>query len=113
MSEYTAYLRGINFRPEEARRIAKTLVEDQILTLMREPGNPHDENAIQVIEPNTQMFIGYVAKEVAADLAPELDEGKDYTCFVEANMAGSILLNIVTNPGQTLQSDDLTEEEPL
>jgi HIRAN domain len=47
--------------------------------LVREPENPHDENAIAVtIAAGTfinGMKIGYLRREVAAVLAPALDEG--------------------------------------
>lgn len=107
MTEFTAMLRGVNFRPEEVRRIAKTLVEQQPLTLLREPGNPHDANAIQVIEPDSQMFIGYVAKEIAVELAPVLDSDVEYTCVCEANMAGSILLMINTTDADAEETESL------
>lgn len=42
--------------------------ENHPVLLMREPGNPHDPNAIMVL-----LHVGYVAKEHAAQITPYLD----------------------------------------
>lgn len=94
MSNYTAYLRGTSFRGIEAQAIAQNLVEGQELVLQREPSNAFDENAIAVLDPETQVHLGYVAKEVAVDLAPEMDTGTEFTCRVDANMMKSVILDI-------------------
>lgn len=94
MSDYTAYLRGTSFRGIEAQAIAKSLAEGTVLVLQREPSNQYDANAIAVIEPESQIHIGYVAKEVAVELAPEMDDGAAFTCKVETNMMKSIILDI-------------------
>lgn len=84
--QYEALLRGVNFRPIEAKVKVNELVEGQALLLEREPYNEFDSNAIKVIEPDSQIFLGYVAKEVAADLAPEMDSGKAFTCKTQMKM---------------------------
>ena len=94
MSHYTAYLRGMNFRPESARLVAKQLVGGETLSLQREPSNIFDINAVQVIDPVSGEFIGYVATEIAADLAAEMDAGVQFTCIVDFAMNGSIILAI-------------------
>ena len=43
------------------------------LTLRRDPANEHDPNAIQVLASGEQ--IGWVPREIAAELAPEIDAG--------------------------------------
>lgn len=44
------------------------------LTLVREPGNPHDRNAIKILAHTTTRFmLGYVPRAVAAELAPIMD----------------------------------------
>jgi hypothetical protein len=50
------------------------------LDLRRDPGNPHDPNAIAVLAGGAQ--VGWVPREVAADLAPELDAGKPWSAVV-------------------------------
>jgi hypothetical protein len=106
MTEFTAYLRGNNFRPIEAKVIANNLEEGNVLILMREPGNQYDPNAIQVLDPNTEVHLGYVAKEVAVELAPLMDEGRAFACVVESNMMRSIVLSISDEP-----TDQVTPEE--
>lgn len=94
MTEFTAYLRGNNFRPIEAKSIFAGLIEGDSLMLQREPGNQYDPNAIMVIHPPTEIHLGYVAKEVATELAPMMDEDRQFRCTVEANMMKSVILRI-------------------
>lgn len=97
MTQYTAYLRGNNFRPAEAKALFANLAEGQTLTLMRESANQYDPNAIMVLDPDTEIHIGYVAKEIAADgLADELDSGKEYRCVIETVMHPAVILAIET-----------------
>lgn len=51
------------------------------LVLVREPSNPHDENAIAVLTQHGAQ-IGYVPRGRAEDLAVELDGGELYYAFV-------------------------------
>lgn len=94
MTEFTAYLRGNNFRPIEAQAAFAGLIEGDSLILRREPGNQYDFNAIMVLQPESEIHLGYVAKEVAAELAPMMDEGREFRCTVEANMMKSVILKI-------------------
>jgi hypothetical protein len=50
------------------------------LTLRRDPGNEHDANAIQVVFDSEQ--IGWVPRELAEELAPELDAGRAWSAAV-------------------------------
>jgi hypothetical protein len=50
------------------------------LTLRRDAGNPHDANAIAVHAGREQ--VGWVPREVAAELAPELDAGRPCSAVV-------------------------------
>ena len=95
--QFEAILRGVNFRPASAKEVVTNLEEGAKLTLERAAGNPHDENAIKVIEPESGEFIGYVAKEIAADLAPLLDDGVSFSCAVQGFMrVGMPILEIVS-----------------
>jgi hypothetical protein len=49
------------------------------LTLRRDPGNAHDPNAIAVHAAGGGAQLGWVPREVAADLAAELDAGRPWT----------------------------------
>jgi HIRAN domain len=50
------------------------------LSLRRDPDNPHDANAIAVDAGEEQ--VGWVPRELAAELAPELDGGKAWSAVV-------------------------------
>jgi hypothetical protein len=50
------------------------------LRLRRDPANEHDANAIGV-ELETREQIGYVPRDVAAELAPELDAGTTWSAL--------------------------------
>ena len=62
------------------------------LALRRDPGNPHDPNAIAVhavsggasqpVETADGEQVGWVPREVAAELAPELDAGRALSAVV-------------------------------
>lgn len=48
--------------------------------LVREPDNPHDPNAIKVTTAGV-IFLGYLAREIASELAPLMDEGTQFDAF--------------------------------
>lgn len=50
------------------------------LELRRDPDNEHDPNAIAVLAGGEQ--VGWVPREVAAELAPELDAGRPWAAAV-------------------------------
>jgi hypothetical protein len=82
MPNFEAMLRGVSFRPIEAKAIVVKLQENDELTLEREPENEFDTNAIRVLHPPSGEFLGFVAKEIAADIAPLMDRGTQFTCKV-------------------------------
>jgi len=49
--------------------------------LVREPNNPHDPNAIAV--KLGKLHLGYVPREIAKDLAPQMDLGIRFIAFFE------------------------------
>jgi hypothetical protein len=51
------------------------------LELRRDPANPHDENAISVHTANGAQ-VGWVPREAAAELAPEIDSGRAHSAIV-------------------------------
>jgi len=84
--QFETILRGVHFRPLSAKEVVNHLQAGTRLTLEREPGNPHDENAIRVVEPESGEFIGYVAKENAAEIAPLMDSGTAFEATVDSFM---------------------------
>ena len=103
--QYEALLRGVNFRPIEAKVRVQELTEGHALTLEREPYNEHDSNAIKVIDPESEIFLGYVAKEVACELAPEMDAGMFVSCKTGMKMPQK------TGFGWTLDIETRSNEE--
>jgi hypothetical protein len=94
MTEFTAYLRGTSFRPITAKTIVAGFQGGEALLIEREPHNQFDPNAIMVLDPETREHLGYVAKEVAVELAPMMDEGRFFSCRVESAMMKSVVLEI-------------------
>jgi hypothetical protein len=52
------------------------------LELRRDPDNPHDPNAIAVHEVLGGEQVGWVPRELAAELAPEMDAGRAWSAVV-------------------------------
>lgn len=75
-----AALNGANFRPAGAKEIIKSLpIGYDELSLEREPDNQYDSNAIKVIHHDpldgSETHLGYVEKDIAAEIASQLDAG--------------------------------------
>ena len=51
------------------------------LTLRRDPANPHDPNAVAVLAPDGRQ-LGWVPRELAADVARGLDAGRPWSALV-------------------------------
>ena len=70
-----------------ARHHAGALVSDGAapgspLRLRRDPSNPHDANAIAVETDEAAEQLGWVPREVAGELAPEIDAGRPWSAVV-------------------------------
>jgi hypothetical protein len=52
------------------------------LHLRRDPANPHDANAIAVLAGPDGPQVGWVPREVAAELARDLDAGRPWSAVV-------------------------------
>jgi SWI/SNF-related matrix-associated actin-dependent regulator of chromatin subfamily A3 len=73
--EVTAELRGAGLFGLEALKRSVSLSANQPLLLVREPRNRYDTNAIRVHDI-LYAPVGYVAREVAAKVAPLMDAGE-------------------------------------
>ena len=69
---------GVSFVPGYPNNILALLDINKgvPIELVRNPENPYDKNAIEV--RLNGVMLGHLAKEVAARLAPELDNGAEY-----------------------------------
>ncbi|AMQ19633.1 HIRAN domain-containing protein [Geobacillus sp. JS12] len=61
--------------------------EGEELFLEREPDNEHDPNAISVWNEYGEQ-LGYINKDLASRLAPQMDKGMRVSCFVTAVTGG-------------------------
>lgn len=92
--EFTAILRGLSFRGIDDKAFFQTLAEGDVLLLEREPSNPYDPNAIKVTSQDNTYHVGYVAKEVAVEIAPLMDEGRNFSCTIDSLMMKQCILSI-------------------
>jgi HIRAN domain len=58
------------------------LAPGSVLELRRDPGNEHDPNAIAVRAPGDGGQVGWVPRELAEEIAPELDSGRPWSAVV-------------------------------
>ena len=80
----------------------KKIVPGSKLWLLREPENPKDNNAISVHMLEVIGKIGYISKLQARKLAPILDRGSQYECFINKKHGNAkspqITINLTTYP---------------
>lgn len=107
-------LMGVNFRGEEIRELVKALPIGTTFSLERDPNNEYDANAIQVIysHEDQDVFVGFVAKEVAEELASLLDGGYTATATI-IDFLGPIKphLEIEATLADELEDEDAEDEE--
>lgn len=76
---YSSALMGNHFRDAFAKESCTRVQIGDKMTLHREPTNPYDANAIQVHfhDPvfDDLMFLGYVERGLAEEIAPLIDNG--------------------------------------
>lgn len=106
--QFLPQLVGNSFTATEGKAAFGLLANGDTLVLQRNPDNPYDANAIEVHTPSGIM-LGHVNKEIAADLAPIMDnedgavaEGHEstytciaYDCFTNAKRP-TLLVEITT-----------------
>lgn len=105
--EFHTKLAGVTYRnPDGTNR--QDLIEELedafadsgevCLDLKREPDNQYDSNAIAVLDPFGRQ-LGYLSREVAAQLAPDLDGGVRFDVVVAAITGGGLTQNYGVNVG--------------
>ena len=82
--KFQCALMGANFRSGETREPLKSLAaeEDVVLELVRDKDNKYDANAITLHHGGYDL--GFVAKETAAELAPLMDDGVEFTATIHS-----------------------------
>ena len=84
-----ALVKGAFYRSPEIRQYVEMLDAGSPLALVREPENPYDANAIKVQDPDSELHLGYINKEMAELLAPDMDDGWAFTCTVVELVEGN------------------------
>lgn len=72
-------LAGAKFRGVAVQAEVLALTPESKLSVEREPSNVYDSNAIKVLAEG--VFLGYVPKNIAAEVAPMLDAGEQCDCL--------------------------------
>jgi hypothetical protein len=78
------FIAGVQFRPQtEIRATASVLKAGHVLLLEPEPTNRFDPNAVKIIYPEEQIFLGYVPKKFSSEVSGLLEGGIDLECIVK------------------------------
>lgn len=99
MLEFYTKVVGVTFEGRQ-RNIRYTSVGDR-LTLARDKNNPFDCNAIKVFN-SAGADLGFISKELAEKMAPQMDMGVIYTATV-TSITG-------TNPGENMGVNILVKQ---
>jgi hypothetical protein len=62
--------------------LSEAVAPGRRLELRRDPDNEHDPNAIQIHPSDGGAQVGWVPRELAAELAPALDAGRAWSAIV-------------------------------
>ena len=73
-------VKGVTFRDAQRNIMTFGCKDIGSYALVREPDNPYDPNAIRVALAGI-LFMGYVPKDVARELAPLMDDGREFIAF--------------------------------
>lgn len=96
-------LAGVSFndRQENIKTFGRSDIKGY--RLQREPGNIHDPNAVAVLMGS--LSLGYLPKPVAALIAPQMDQGKQfYAEFVSLNCCSfNDMLGLTVNVKEVIE----------
>ena len=94
---------GVTF--EGRQRFVVRLRRGEQLKLVRQPNNPYDPNAIAVFDSQGNQ-LGYIRRELAAEMAYKMDRGIQYTAEVTEVTGGDPGMSFGANILITRHSDD-------
>lgn len=89
--EFYVKVAGVTF--DNRQRLIRRMFVGERVSLVRDPYNPHDRNAIKVINSNGD-HIGFIPKEIAVTMAGNMDSGTTFSAMV-SNITGM-------NPGENM-----------
>ena len=98
---------GITFEGRQA--VAEGICEGDELLLERQPDNAFDPNAIALIAPDGSQ-VGFLRRQIAAALAPRIDDGVEYEACVLQVTGGEDGRSLGINVQVTRIEDDEAEE---
>ena len=89
--EFYTKVAGVTF--DNRQRLIRRMSVGERVSLVRDPANPYDKNAIMVINSNGEQ-IGFISKELASTMAINMDSGVNFVATV-SNITGM-------NPGENI-----------
>lgn len=87
--KYRCNIVGWNHHPG-ARDRMRSMKENDLLRIRRDPTNPHDRNAIRVETVDDKMMLGFIPAVQAREIAPRLDKRKIDHCLVTFHAGSSV-----------------------
>ena len=86
------FIAGVQFRPKaEISKALKVMKVGDKLTLVPEPSNKFDPNAVQLVyesfvdeDTEINVFLGYVPKKFSAEISAMLEVGIDLECVIDS-----------------------------
>jgi hypothetical protein len=109
---------GVTFTPDYPHNLLllRDLDEERAgdeplpVVLIRNPANEHDPNAVEVHVPalGVQGMIGHLSRENAAKIAPLLDEGALFSCYLNWVR---VAVDHVERPGVDISIQRVKKEE--
>jgi len=92
-------VRGMFFRGAAIVALAKLMQPGEWIILQRQPDNPYDRNAIQVLASldcdGEFVRIGFIGREYAAEIAPWMDAGWFFETSIQRVMNGYPIVKLV------------------
>lgn len=89
--EFYTKVAGVTF--DNRQRLIRRMSVGEQVSLVRDPTNPYDKNAIMVINSNGDQ-IGFISKELSSTMAINMDSGIVFSATV-CNITGM-------NPGENI-----------
>lgn len=104
---------GMHFRGANAKEIAAALQPGDRLIIERESLNEFDPNAIKVIHPPTDQFIGFIEATQAVWISSEIDnfEALDKQCIAKVEVTGLETIRNNIHPIVTVNIDEFFPDD--
>ncbi|MSS11744.1 hypothetical protein FYJ38_24365 [Clostridium sp. WB02_MRS01] len=108
---YEFYTKVVGVTFNNRQQYVKQCYNGQQLDLVRDKFNPYDKNAIAIYAGDNQ--VGFLSKELAQKLAPKMDVGTKFDCYVKSLTGGidnnyglNIRINNLCNKHQDIPSSN-------